>query len=662
MKDNLRALLAGLLMLSTAAEADLWTPYDGDGSKANSAAPQLQAGMTKDRFNAAAWLEWENEGGDWIDADGVKQGPKYFTRAAVMPVIELDVTQLMDAEGFMLKGRKSILSVGSRESANPPILEVSYEDRTERLVPIADATLSLATSSSLGKSTTLNLYDGAVVAFPKVKEGAVSAKLLLTPASGAKGFVEVYKLSIPRTPLPPVGTGYGAAYPQDKGIENDPRTIYYEGWDRPGNAWPTDWWERTGSTNKPNAQWTQDDGLFLKPNRSGVWVADGSGRQVKAQCSDVMMERGTGYIGRGLTAIHCRDVLARGVEFPSVSFEMKLGRQLDAAWTRYMVKYDKRHQWSEKCEGGKAPGLAGDTTFGGNSGQPGWGVRGWSMRGQFHPICDPSNPAYGRVSYSIYSYDGDRFDDLNGGHWGRGELAALELDKWACIEQYVKVNTPGQFDGVVQLYIDGRLVFDKRNVFLRAERPPGGYGDWQLVNKTYPAPSNALVWTDARGKTFYWKGRTQNNENAIGKFWGMAHWGGKTPSGDDHQMWYDDTVVATERVGCPVVGDEPPPPPPPAEVCDDGIDNDLDGQIDEDCIVTPPPPVKTELELAQEALTNVTAELAVSKVMMEILQKEAGQSAARTETLEQEIAALKEEIATYRKTLEDIANIIGEQQ
>jgi hypothetical protein len=29
-----------------------------------------------------------------------------------------------------------------------------------------------------------------------------------------------------------------------------------------------------------------------------------------------------------------------------------------------------------------------------------------------------------------------------------------------------------------------------------------------------------------------------------------------------------------------------PPPPPPAEVCNDGIDNDADGQIDEDC---PPP-------------------------------------------------------------------------
>jgi hypothetical protein len=36
----------------------------------------------------------------------------------------------------------------------------------------------------------------------------------------------------------------------------------------------------------------------------------------------------------------------------------------------------------------------------------------------------------------------------------------------------------------------------------------------------------------------------------------------------------------------------PPPPPPPAEVCGDGIDNDLDGQIDEGCAPPPPPPVE----------------------------------------------------------------------
>lgn len=33
-----------------------------------------------------------------------------------------------------------------------------------------------------------------------------------------------------------------------------------------------------------------------------------------------------------------------------------------------------------------------------------------------------------------------------------------------------------------------------------------------------------------------------------------------------------------------------PPPPPPAEVCGDGLDNDLDGLIDEGCPVTPPSP------------------------------------------------------------------------
>lgn len=40
-------------------------------------------------------------------------------------------------------------------------------------------------------------------------------------------------------------------------------------------------------------------------------------------------------------------------------------------------------------------------------------------------------------------------------------------------------------------------------------------------------------------------------------------------------------------------GGIPPPPPPPAEICGNGIDDDLDGQIDEGCSAPPPPPPPT---------------------------------------------------------------------
>ena len=614
------------LLLAGVAHADIWTPYDGDGSQANTDAPTMQAGMTTSRFNAAAWLRWDNDGGDWTDADGERQGNAPFVvGSAVDGVVSMDVTSMIGVEGFVLRAvPRSVLSLKSRESDTSPELRLTMADGSEVvMLPIADASLSKSTTKPQGKSRNLNVYDAAVVAFAKWPEGVVSARLVLAVASGA-GKVGVFALHIPRQPIPEPGTGYSAQYPRDIGIESDPRTIYAESWDRPNGARPFDWWEKTGQQGKPTLQWKQDGGLFLRPDWSGMWIADGSGA-VKAQCSDLLLDRGLGYIGDGLTGIHCRDILARGATVPTVYFRPLTGGQIDEAWSRYMIKYDRQHVASARCEGGKAPGFAGITTYGGNSGNPGYGLGGWSMRNQFHPICDPNNPAYGGISFSTYAYDGDRFHDLNGGHWGDGELAVLPLEQWACIEQHVKINTPGQWDGVVELFVNGRQVLSKTDAYMRSERPPQGYGDWQLISNTYPAPEGAVLFTDARGKRFYWKGRTQPGENSIDMFWGKVHWGGKTPSGADHQFWLDQTVVATERVGCPNMGDAVPPPPPP-----------------------------TELELAQEALRLAQEALAEAMATIDAMETQADASAAQMAELEAAAAEAEERASAAQAIIEQI--------
>ena len=37
----------------------------------------------------------------------------------------------------------------------------------------------------------------------------------------------------------------------------------------------------------------------------------------------------------------------------------------------------------------------------------------------------------------------------------------LENNRWYCIEQHVKLNTPGQSDGVLRGWVDGRLAFER---------------------------------------------------------------------------------------------------------------------------------------------------------------------------------------------------------
>ena len=49
------------------------------------------------------------------------------------------------------------------------------------------------------------------------------------------------------------------------------------------------------------------------------------------------------------------------------------------------------------------------------------------------------------------------------------------------------------------------------------------------------------------------------------------------------------------------------PPPPDEEICGDGIDNDGDGQIDEGCPTTPPPPEPGDDNLTEVGIIGVTA-------------------------------------------------------
>ena len=51
--------------------------------------------------------------------------------------------------------------------------------------------------------------------------------------------------------------------------------------------------------------------------------------------------------------------------------------------------------------------------------------------------------------------------------WTGGGRGFLARDRWYCIEQQFKVNTPGRKDGVLRAWIDGYLVYEKTDVRVR---------------------------------------------------------------------------------------------------------------------------------------------------------------------------------------------------
>lgn len=107
--------------------------------------------------------------------------------------------------------------------------------------------------------------------------------------------------------------------------------------------------------------------------------------------------------------------------------------------------------------GGKLPGLAGGTQNTG--GVRPTGADGWSARTMWL--------AGGRMIQYVYHPDqpgtyGAELEWVRGG----GEVRAVP-GPWYHVEQRVVMNTPGRHDGIVQVWLDGGLVMDRRDLRFR---------------------------------------------------------------------------------------------------------------------------------------------------------------------------------------------------
>src|SRR5690606_30973736 len=135
----------------------------------------------------------------------------------------------------------------------------------------------------------------------------------------------------------------------------------------------------------------------------------------------------------------------------------------EEVYFRYYLRF--ADDWNPTVTGGKLPGLAGTYDKGGWGGRRSDGTNGWSMRGSFHKTSSKSNPVSSLYAIGTYAYHADmksRYgEDWN---WPRRGLGLLEKNRWYCIEQYVKLNTPGAADGVMRAWVDGRLAFERTDI------------------------------------------------------------------------------------------------------------------------------------------------------------------------------------------------------
>jgi hypothetical protein len=187
----------------------------------------------------------------------------------------------------------------------------------------------------------------------------------------------------------------------------------------------------------------------------------------------------------------------------------KMPDDVEEAWFRYRIRLDD----FEPITSGKLPGLAGMPNFTARGCNPSTEqYPGWSARMLFEPAgFGGAESDQVPIGYYVYHVDQPR---TCGEFMLWDDDGVLDQDWWYCVEGHVKLNTPGEADGILSGWVDNDPAFARADIRFRRA---------------------AEDWLDIR------------------TFWLNVYFGGSTiPNDRDLTLRIDDLVISEEgRVGCP---------------------------------------------------------------------------------------------------------------
>ncbi len=456
-------------------------------------------GATCRHYSVAGKLAWQRKLGDWADASGELWGERPYASVQVRPVrggqeVSLDVTRLARQwvagehpnTGIFLRaidGNGSVL-FHSRESTDAgvqkPVLELKWSDGgRDRLDPVTDTFLDCSTHRSSGSSKVVRVgRDQTTLLVFKLPDARgrklESAQLRLHSFKQyAKGLTVGVFRPTPAWALAnkEAQQGIAARYKGDRDIASDPAVIAAVSFE--DDDWRQEWRRLTNTGSYEVVSEDSENGFVPF-----------AGKALKTT-----LKKGEN------TALNLRYL-----------FERQTGSEPEEVYFRYYLRFGD--DWSPDLDGGKLPGIAG--TYG----KGGWGMRrsdgtnGWSVRGLFSPMT--ISPFGGKATpIGSYVYHAD-MKGYSGNHWGwnLGPSGLLRNNKWYAVEQYVRLNTPGQRDGSFRAWIDGQLVYERNGL---------GFRDIESIR--------------------------------IQSIWLNVYHGGTRPSPRDMSLYIDNIVVASRYIG-----------------------------------------------------------------------------------------------------------------
>jgi len=142
------------------------------------------------------------------------------------------------------------------------------------------------------------------------------------------------------------------------------------------------------------------------------------------------------------------------------------GGEPDEAFFRYHLRL--ADNWNPAVDGGKLPGFAGTYGVAGWGMRPADGTNGWSARGAFMRYDAKNDPDSPWRAIGTYAYTAST-EGKSGQVWGwnLGPTGRLTRNRWYSVEQYLKLNTPGQSNGVFRAWVDGQLAFERTDLHWR---------------------------------------------------------------------------------------------------------------------------------------------------------------------------------------------------
>jgi hypothetical protein len=294
---------------------------------------------------------------------------------------------------------------------------------------------------------------------------------------------------------PPKAVGIATKYPDDVGIAKDPRVVFADNFD----AWETD------SGKVPSGTW--DDIRNSKDARQ---------RQTLAVAGAVSVA------GKEIPGVNVLMLACWNGSPNTAGLRKHLGNYRNQqegkgkGYEEIFIRYYQKLDASYKPERNHGSNLGGrDLT------QPGsWSVgradtRDVAAQGYFFSGLQPYDIRRQQLYWGFYSYHMDKPDQ-----WGDSyrpkpeERKAIEVGRWYCLERHMKLNSvePLKADGLEELWVDGELAIRREG--LRFRRVP------ELRITVFELE----VYYHGLPKTY--------TEEKSAK------------------VYFDNVVVATERIGC----------------------------------------------------------------------------------------------------------------